>query len=103
MDKPKILKAWTIYRNIDTGEKIFHYGSYDEFTKENKGHFVEIPFENWLSEDLAEIFENELESANYHSWTWMPSKLLRTLKSNNVLEKERFNIILEMYDCWLCC
>ena len=99
MNKPESLSMWIIARNTDTGIKIIWYGSYDELIEEeNESHWVEIPFDNWLAEDLAEVFGNELEDANHHSWTWMPSELLRVLKSNNVQDKECFNIILEMYN-----
>lgn len=101
MNKPESLSMWTIARDMDNCMKIVWYGSFDELIEENGEHYIEIPFKNWLSEDLAEVFGNELEDANYHSWTWLPNELLRVLKSNNIPEKERFNIILEMYNRWL--
>lgn len=41
---------------------------------------VEIPYEKWTAEDIAEIFGNELEDRNHHSLTSMPRKLLDTLR-----------------------
>lgn len=101
MDKPKALNMWTVARNLDDLSKIIWYGSFSELIKEEGEHYVEIPFENWLSEDLVEIFGNELEDANYHSWTWLPERLLQAMRINKLPEKERFDILLRIYDDWL--
>lgn len=101
MDKPKALSVWTVARNLDDLSKTIWYGSFSELIEEEGNHYVEIPFENWLSEDLAEIFCNELEDGNYHSWTWLPESLLHAMRINKLPEKERFDILLRIYDGWL--
>lgn len=101
MDKPKALSMWTVARNLDDLSKTIWYGSFDELVEEEDEHYVEIPFENWLSEDLAEIFSNELEDGNYHSWIWLPESLLRAMRINKLPEKERFDILLKVYNDWL--
>lgn len=101
MKKPESLKMWGVARNTKTFNKSIFYGSFEEFLEYEEGHWVEIPFENWLSEDLAEIFGNELENANYHSWIWLPAELNRSMKENKIPEKERFNVLLDMYTCWV--
>lgn len=101
MDKPKELSMWTVARNVDDCSKIIWYGSFSELIEENGEHYVEIPFDNWLSEDLAEIFCNKLEYGNYHSWTWLPESLLTAMVINKLPEKERFDILLRVYNDWL--
>lgn len=41
---------------------------------------IEIPYEEWNTEDISEILGNELEDRNHHSLTSMPRKLLDTLR-----------------------
>lgn len=108
MDKPKALSIWTIARNTCTGRKCVWYGSFDEFIEygaedydDRKDCWIEIPFENWLSEDLVEIFGNELEDGNYHHWTWLPESLQHAMIINKLPEKERFDILLKVYNDWL--
>lgn len=101
MDKPKELSMWTVAVDTDDCSKTIWYGSFDELIKEEGEHYVEIPFKNWLSDELAEIFSNELEDANYHSWTWLPQSLQHALIINKVPEKERFDILLKVYNDWL--
>ena len=103
MKKPKLLKMWGVARNTDTSQKNIFYGSFAEFLEYEGegGHWTEIPFENWLSDDMAEIFGNELENANYHSWTWLPAELNRSMKENKIPEKECFSVLLDMYTCWV--
>lgn len=102
MNKPESLKLWTIVRNTENKVRAYWFGSYEEFVREEcyngDGHlWVEVPFEKWTSEDLAEVFGNKIEDLNYHNWTWMPYTMLTSLKGNNVPEKECFNIILDVY------
>lgn len=101
MDKPKELSMWTVARNVDDCSKTIWYGSFSELIEEEGKHYVEIPFDNWLSEDLAEIFCNKLEDANDHSWTWLPESLLTAMVINKLPEKERFDILLRVYNDWL--
>ena len=101
MDKPKTLSMWTVARDMDDCSKTIWYGSFSELVEEEGEHYVEIPFENWLSEDLAEIFGNELEDCNYHRWTWLPNSLLHAMIINKLPEKERFDILLKVYNDWL--
>lgn len=108
MDKPKSLNMWTVARSTRSGRKVIWYGDWNEFLEyveddygEDANVWVKIPFENWLSEDLVEIFSNELENGNYHSWTWLPESLQHALVVNKTPEKERFDIILKIYNDWL--
>lgn len=107
MKKPKSLDIWIIVKNVKTNTKVIWYGSFNEFIEcaeyeyeEGADGWIEVPFENWLSEDLAEIFGNELEDCNYHSWTWLPNALLQNLKTKNVSETNCFYILLDMYEHW---
>ena len=101
MDKPKALSMCIVARNLDDLSKTIWYGSFSELVKEKGEHYIEIPFENWLSEDLVEIFGNELENEHYHNWTWLPESLLHAMKINKLPEKERFDILLRVYNDWL--
>lgn len=101
MNKPNFLNEWIVARDMRNCKKVVWYGSFSELVEEDGEHYVEIPFENWLSEDLAEIFGNELENGNYHSWTWLPESLLQAMNINKLPEKERFNILLKIYNDWL--
>lgn len=101
MDKPKALNMWTLARDMKNCKKVIWYGSFTELIEEEGEHFVEIPFENWLSEDLVEIFGDELENGNYHSWTWLPESLQHAFIINKIPEKERFDILLKVYNDWL--
>lgn len=102
MNIPETLKLWTVIRNTHNNVRAYWFGSYEEFLREEcyneDGHlWVEIPFEDWTPEDLAEVFENKIADANYHNWDWMPYTMLTSLYDNNVPEVECFNIILDMY------
>lgn len=102
MNKPNILKNWIVARNTDTSfEKRTYYGTLEELIEDYDGNWVEIPFENWLSEDIVEIFEIELEDANYHSWSWLPDSLQQVMIQNKIQENERFDIILRTYIGWV--
>lgn len=105
MKSTDLAKRWTVLKNTENDMRCYFYGSYEEFLKEDyeddKHLWVEIPFDNWTSSDLAEIFGNELEDANNHSWTWLPTTLLGCLKHSNVPEKECFDIITGIYISWL--
>lgn len=102
MNRPESLKLWTIVRNTENKVKAYWFGSYEEFVREEcyneDGHlWVEVPFKEWTSEDLAEVFTNKIEDINYHNWTWMPYLLLDSLRNNGASERECFNIILDTY------
>lgn len=45
---------------------------------------IEIPYDEWTAEDLAEIFGNELEDRNHHWLTNMPQLLLQSLTEANL-------------------
>lgn len=104
MKSTDLAKKWTVVRNIENDMRCYYYGSYKEFLymeEEDKNIWIEVKFGDWTSQDLAEIFENELEDSNEHRWTWMPKFLLSQLIYNEVPEKERFDIIMNMYMGWL--
>lgn len=102
MELPKSLSQWTIIRNTENGIKAYWFGSYEDFVweeccGEDEHLWVTIPFEEWTSDDLAEVFENNIADANYHNWTWLPFRLLASLKYNGASEFECFNILLDTY------
>lgn len=105
MKSTDLAKRWTIVRNIENNMKCYFYGTYEEFVKQDceedeKHLWKEVKFGDWTSQDLAELFSNDLEDANEHRWTWMPKMLLAQLIYNEVPERERFDIIMSLYMNW---
>lgn len=106
MKNADLVKEWTVLKNTENNMRCYFYGSYEDFLNENceedEQHlWEEVVFDNWTSEDLVEIFRNDLEDANEHNWIWLPISLLGCLKYNNISEKECFDIIAEIYISWL--
>ena len=58
---------------------------------------VEIPYEGWKAEDIAEIFGNELEDRNHHWLTDMPRKLLNALNNVNLPTREHHARIMRLF------
>ena len=58
---------------------------------------IEIPYERWSAEDIAEIFGNELEDRNHHWLTDMPQKLLNVLNNTNLPTREHHARIMRLF------
>ena len=66
--------------------------------KENKFEKqIEIPYEQWKAEDIAEIFGNELEDRNHHWLVDMPQKLLNSLNKTNLPTREFHATIMRLF------
>ena len=105
MKKPDSLKDWIVIKNTKDNRRAYHYGSYDEFIYEiydedEKKNWIGVPFANWTSEDLAEIFTNKLEDANEHRWDWIPSSMLENMKKVRLTEAEKFSVLMGVYIDW---
>ena len=57
--------------------------------------------DNPTASELAQIFTDNLVSANESDWVWMPRILLARLNYNNISEKEQSNIMRGLYMNWL--
>lgn len=112
MKSTDLAKRWSVYKNTENNTRCYvyvpekeYYDSEEHFLEDMfedyADLFVEVPFDEWTSYDLSEIFGNDLEDANEHRWTWMPNILLAELKNCGIQEKECFNILLGMYMSWL--
>lgn len=58
---------------------------------------IEIPYEQWKAEDIAEIFASELEDRNHHWLTDMPHKLLNVLNKTNLPTREFHAYIMRLF------
>ena len=112
MKNTDLTKRWAVYKNTTNNMRCYvyvpekeYYDSEERFLEDmfedDADLFIEVPFNEWTSYDLSEIFGNDLEDANEHRWTWMPSMLLAGLKSNGIQEKECFDVLVGMYMNWL--
>lgn len=76
---------------------------YAGFSKEEikcykcKEEQIEIPYEQWKAEDIAEIFSSELEDRNHHWLTDMPQKLLNALNNTNLPTREHHARIMRLF------
>lgn len=105
MKKPESLKYWIVIKNKIDNRRVYYYGTYDEFLYEEcdedeREDWVGVPFVNWTSEDLVEIFTNELEDKNEHRWDWIPMSMLKNMKKVFLTEAERFSVIMGVYMDW---
>ena len=58
---------------------------------------IEIQYEQWNAEDIAEIFGNELADRNHHWLTDMPQKLLNALNNANLPTREHHARIMRLF------
>lgn len=104
MKKPESLKDWIVVRSTTDDRREYYSGSYDEFLDEydedESGLWVGVPFANWTSDDLMEIFTNKLEDANEHRWDWIPRSILENMKKIHLTEAEKFSVLMGVYMDW---
>ncbi len=58
---------------------------------------VEIPYEAWNANDIAEIFSNEIEDRNHHWLTKMPHDLLNAMNSTRTISEEDKTQVLHLF------
>lgn len=105
MKKPESLKDWIVVRNTADDRREYYSGSFDEFLDEEcdpdeKNLWVGVPFANWTSDDLMEIFTYKLEDANEHRWDWIPKSMLENMKKIHLTEAEKFSVLMGVYTDW---
>lgn len=109
-----VMKQWTVMECPKCKARSYFYVSEEEIPEviskfEQAGYsnedmecyrceeeLVEVPYEDWSAEDVAEIFGNELENKNYHSFVEMPATLLRSLKKTNI-EQEKCSEVMKKF------
>lgn len=90
-----MFKYWKV------GNDGHYYYVYNESIEEIKeefdiqdSNFKFIDRDEWTAENYAEILSNELENANYHSWTELPHTILNALEKSN-LQKGKIDSIMK--------
>lgn len=78
---------WTVVKEKTTNLRnyIFGDGDLSEFyTEEEMKNIEVVPYEEWTSDDFAEILSNEYEDANYHKFTNLPNIILQAIREQDL-------------------
>ena len=81
---------WTVVKEKTTNLRnyIFGDGDLSEFyTEEDMKNIEVVPYEEWTSDDFAEILGNEYEDANYHRFVRVPNIILQAIREQFLDEK----------------
>lgn len=105
MKKPDSLKDWIVIKNTKNDSIVYYYGTYDEFLYEEcdsyeKDNWIGVPFANWTSKNLMEIFTGELERKGRYGWNWIPKSMLENMKKVRLTEAEKFAVLMGVYMDW---
>lgn len=101
---------WKVVKKSNSNKHFCFYGSEEEiasYIDEDFGldnvSYEFIPQYNWTAEDWAEVCENELESANRHSFTSFPCNFLCSLRNYEHSDEACAEIMrlfaLDIWDC----